>query len=135
MKKKKECREKTNKKQNFHLNVNKRPMKKNKSSQASKREQNRFCKKRLLSQKKNQKTKLSKDFSTSININLENNVAQCHANILKRTFVITIHHTKHQTTPRTPLFYGMPKSLLLDLSFVSNLFVCASVHNKDTFDL
>jgi len=55
---KKRVQRENKQKQNFHLNVNKRPMKKKiKSSQASKREQNRFCKKRLLSQKKIQKTK------------------------------------------------------------------------------
>ena len=68
-----------------------------------------------------------------IKSNLEINVAQCHECLKKGPYLLKSIPTKHPhaVRPKYPYsFYGMPKSLLLDLSFVSILFVCASVHNK-----
>jgi len=66
---KKECREKQTK-QNFHLNVNKRPMKKKENKKAAKLQRENktdFVKRDYYHNKKIQKTKLSKDFSTYFN--------------------------------------------------------------------
>ena len=81
--------------------------------------------------------KYQRTFSTiqnkKIKSNLEINVAQCHECLKKGPYLLKSIPTKHPhaVRPKYPYsFYGMPKSLLLDLSFVSILFVCASVHNK-----
>ena len=84
------------------------------------------------------KKKYQRTFSTiqnknQIKSNLEINVAQCHECLKKGPYLLKSIPTKHPhaVRPKYPYsFYGMPKSLLLDLSFVSILFVCASVHNK-----
>jgi len=73
-------------------------------------------------------------FKIKIKSNLEINVAQCHECLKKGPYLLKSIPTKHPhaVRPKYPYsFYGMPKSLLLDLSFVSILFVCASVHNKN----
>ena len=84
-----------------------------------------------------EKKKYQRTFSTiqnkKIKSNLEINVAQCHECLKKGPYLLKSIPTKHPhaVRPKYPYsFYGMPKSLLLDLSFVSILFVCASVHNK-----
>ena len=102
----------------------------------NKQKKNRFCIKETnlitIAKKKNTKTKglfyFNKNYQFLKKIVIALVAPLCHTR--KKKYEKDLYSQHH------PSFYGMPKSLLLDLSFVSILFVCASVHiNKDTIDL